>query len=56
MIFWFTSYIHSTNIIKHFLAGHFQIVILKGKSTTWVAIEAETPQDSILQHLLFLVY
>ena len=56
MIFWFTSYNHSTNIVKHFLASHFHIVILKGKSTAWAAIEAEIPQDSILQPLLFLVY
>ena len=44
------------NIIKDFLSLRKQRVVLNGQYSTWVNIEAEVPQGSILGPLFFLIY
>ena len=44
------------NIITDFLSFKEQRVVLNGKASPWVSIEAGVPQCSILGPLLFLIY
>ena len=44
------------NIISDFLSFRKQRVVLNGKASPWVSIEAGVPQGSILGPLLFLIY
>ena len=44
------------NIITDFLSFRKQRVVLNGKASPWVSIEAGVPQGSMLGPLLFLIY
>ena len=44
------------NIITDFLSFRKQRVVLNGKASPWVSIEAGVPQGSILGPLLLLIY
>ena len=44
------------NIITYFLSFRKQRVVLNGKASPWVSIEAGVPQGSMLGQLLFLTY
>ena len=43
-------------LIKSFLSGRFQRVLLNSKTTSWSPILASVPQGSILGPLFFLIY
>ena len=44
------------NTLANFLKDRKQRVVLNGKNSTWVSVEAGVPQGSILALLLFLIY
>ena len=44
------------NILKDFLTNRKQRVGLNGQVSTWTSVNAEVPQGSILDPLLFLIY
>ena len=43
-------------LIKSFLSGRFQSVLLNGQTSDWETIQAGVPQGSILGLLFFLIY
>ena len=43
-------------LIKSFLSGRFQRVLLNGQTSDWETIQAGVPQGSILGPLFFLIY
>ena len=43
-------------LIKSFLSGRFQRVLLNGQTSDWETIQAGVPQGSILGPLFFLLY
>ena len=43
-------------LIKSFLSGRFQHVLLNGQTSSWSPILAGVPQGSILGPLIFLIY
>lgn len=44
------------NINRDFLNNRKRIVVLNGQVSTWIGVNAEVPQGSILGLLLFLIY
>ena len=44
------------NVLTDFLGNRTQRVILNGQYSSWAKVEAEVPQGSILEPLLFLIY
>ena len=43
-------------LIKRFLSGRFQRVLLNGQTSDWETIQAGVPQGSILGPLFVLIY
>ena len=43
-------------LIKSFLSGRFQRVLLNGQTSDWETAQAVVPQGSILGLLFFLIY
>ena len=43
-------------LIKSFLSGRFQRVLLNGQTSDWETIQAGVPQGSILGPLFFIIY
>ena len=43
-------------LIKRFLSGRFQLVLLNGQTSSWSSILAGVPKGSILGPLFFLIY
>ena len=48
--------LHLFSLIKDFLSNRKQSVVLNGKCSSWMDVQARVPQDSILGPLLFLIY
>ena len=44
------------NLLRNYLSGRFQRVILNGHTSSWRPVIAGFPQGSILGSLMFLVY
>ena len=43
-------------LIRDYLNGQYQRVVLNGKSSSWKEIRARVPQGSVLGPLFFLIY
>ena len=43
-------------LIKSFLSGRFQRVLLNGQTSDWETVQAVVPQGSMLGLLFFLIY
>ena len=43
-------------LLKNYLAGRQQRVVLNGQTSSWLNVTAGVPKSSVLEPLLFLVY
>ena len=44
------------NLLKNYLSGRFQRVVLNGQTLSWKPFLADVPQSSIMGSLLFFIY